>query len=126
MWWWVLTKPGVTRQPVGSEGAAGRRFAAGGAHAHDEAVVDRHPTASHFPARVHGGHQLGAGDDEVDRPGGRVVGLGHFGESSRARHGGIAISRLTLDRQSVREYHPRMGGSREASPAGDKARRPPT
>ena len=67
MWWCVLTRPWMYQAPVRAEGSPGRRLSAGGANAHDEAVVYRHPTASHFPAGVHRHHQIGARDDEVDR-----------------------------------------------------------
>ena len=69
---------------VGSEGTAGRRFAPGWPNSDDEAVIDRHPTASHFLAQVHRGHKLRPGDDQVDGPDSDGIGLGHFGESSCA------------------------------------------
>ncbi len=70
--------------PVGPEGPAGRRFAPGRPNSDDEAVVDRHPSASHFLAQVHGGYKLRPGDDQVDGPNSDGIGLGHFGESSCA------------------------------------------
>ena len=70
MWWWVLTRPGVTRQPSARRirAACGGR-SAGPPTAVTSPSVHGDPAAGDLTAFVvHRRHQLGARDEQVDGP----------------------------------------------------------
>ena len=66
MWWWVLTRPGVTRQPLAEQRARGRRLLARPADGVDAPVADGDPAAGQLaPLGVHRHDELGAAHQQV-------------------------------------------------------------
>ena len=106
MWWWVLTRPGVTRQPQASRVSA--RPAGGlarGAHPADQPAGDGDPAAGQFPlVRVAGGDQLGPGDHQVGAGRGH-----HWCSGSPPAHAARAPPPRSARRAGPRRRTPRRG-----------------